>query len=666
MLNDDLNLSNLPAEGSEEVGEFFFSLYEAARAEQDRLKIRERALENHALYRGKNKDERTKKKAWTPVNLFFSNVERTISNITANNPTAEVIDLDGLKDEGEEIVTARLKNWWKETNQRRKLKDSARQMEIYGYTPEKPWWDYDKKIPNVSVMDPFAVIPSPGIWNDWAIDMPYVCFIYIDYIDALEAKYGVTGIAVDESYSSVLGQEREEHNARAITSGTRAGSRNAYGNYADTMHPISGKSNSSTRQFDKGMVIEIWVRGADGEIKEVNPILDDEGYPMVDPETGKQLMEQLTYPKYPDGIRKVTITRADQSKTGGKQDKSRRGILVLDDTPNPNISPKLPVEIAKTTYPWGRLPIYVANSYRDTTSSYGFSAAEQVGDLLFKIEEIFTRLYSYARQALSPTLIVEKHCGITREMIESQSHKPRLVLMPTKPGADIRYLETPNLPSTFFNVLDLFISFFDRIYQIEDADRGKNPTGVRAASAIVALQERNAVLMQAKIDSSDSLCSERGMWAIGFWQNFGTKEELIEVNGGQGIFQGVQYAGRRLNYAVEVGSTVPKTSLQTEEQLKWLASIKMLDLRTILETLNFPNWKAIVERNGENQLDMALNLLVEAGLPQDEAMNLKQFLIQPQGGPGDTVGAANPSPKPGMPMAAQGQMPQQQYQRGQM
>ena len=63
---------------------------------------------------------------------------------------------------------------------------------------------------------------------------------------------------------------------------------------------------------------------------------------------------------------------------------------------------------------------------------------------------------------------------------------------------------------------------------------------------------------------------------------------------------------------------------------------KLVDLRTVLETLNFPNWKQIVERNGESQIDMALNVLVQAGLGKDEAIQLKQWLMQPQGGPGDT------------------------------
>lgn len=645
--DNEWSLSNLPPEGHKDCAEFFFSLYEAAREEQARLKIREMALENHALYRGRRKDSKGRETK-SLVNLFFANVERTVSNITANNPTAEVNDLDGVIDASEEIMTSRLKGWWKETKQRRLHKDSARNMEIYGYTSEKPYWDTDKKIPNISVLDPFAVIPAPGVWRDWSVDPPYICFLYTDYVQAIEAKYNVTGVATDEVFE-VMGESREETGANIISSGTRQGSKNAFGNYADTMHPVTGKGKTLPKQFDRGLVIEIWISAAAGEIKQTVPVPSEDGVTQAVDELGELVFETVTVKRYPDGIRKVTITRAD-SKTADKA--TGKGIMVIDDASNPNINPKLPVELAMTTYPWGRFPVYKADSYRDTTSSYGFSVAEQVGDLLQKIESTFTRLVSYAQQSLSPTLIIEKHCGITREMIESQAGKTRLVLMPTKPGADIRYLETPNLPQTFFSVLDLLMGMFDRVYQIEDADRGENPRGVIAASAIVALQERNAVLMQAKVDSSDSLCSERGMWAIGFWQNFGTKEEPIEVNGGQGIFRGVDYAGRRMNYAVEAGSTIPRTSLQTEEQVKWLAQMQLVDLRTILETLNFPNWKSIVERNGESQLDMAMSVLVNAGLQEEQAMQLKQYLMNPQTIPVQPDASAKP--QAGTPKSKQG------------
>jgi hypothetical protein len=215
-------------------------------------------------------------------------------------------------------------------------------------------------------------------------------------------------------------------------------------------------------------------------------------------------------------------------------------------------------------------------------------------------------------------------------------------------------MQIPNLPQTFFQVLDLITRFFDRVYQIEDADRGVAPTGVIAASAIVALQERNQVLMQTKTASIDNLAEQRSRWAIGLWQNFGTTEDVVNVAGEPKQFIGVNFAGRKYNYVVEAGSTTPKTNLQLQEQSLALAQQGFIDRRALLEVLNFPGWKEIIERMGESQLDGALQILVQAGMPMDMAQQLKIQLAQTQGGPGDTEQTSQSQPKPGIPRAQQG------------
>ena len=99
--------------------------------------------------------------------------------------------------------------------------------------------------------------------------------------------------------------------------------------------------------------------------------------------------------------------------------------------------------------------------------------------------------------------------------------------------------------------------------------------------------------------------------------------------------RGIDLAGREFNYVVESGSTVAKTSLQVQEQAEKLYEMGAIDRQALLETLNFPNWKEIIERVSEGQLGQALNILVQAGLPQEAAAMLYQVLSQPQGGPGN-------------------------------
>jgi len=353
---------------------------------------------------------------------------------------------------------------------------------------------------------------------------------------------------------------------------------------------------------------------------------------------------------YPDGIRKITIA---ESKT---RDKDSDGFVVLDDSANPNINPQLDHAISSTTFPWGRLPCYHANSYSDLVSLWGFAAAEQVGDLIVKINKIFSRLVNYAINVMSPPLIVQKHCGITREMIEAGLKKGgRLILMPTTPNARIEFMQIPNLPSTFFQVLELIVSFFDRIYAIESADRGQAPKGVIAASAIVALQERNQELVQAKTSAIESLAENRSRWCIGLYQNFGTTPELVDVAGDPVEFIGVKFAGRKFSYVVETGSTTPRTSLQTQELAKWLWESEAIDRRAVLELLNIAGWKEIIERMGETQLDQALQILIDSGLPDETAFEMKQYLMLPDQGPGgeSPKGDASKAAKPGKPKAKQ-------------
>jgi hypothetical protein len=652
MIDDRWSLNLIPPKGHKDVAEFAFNLFDISRREKERLNKPAEFLANYALYRGQNQDKYTSgKKGWTPnranlcpVNLFFSNVERTVSNITARIPTGEVVDLDGSKDGVEGAMSIQLKKWWNEADMQAKTRGTARFMEIYGLTVEKPVRNPSTNQPDILVTDPFQFFPAPGNWDDMSLEAPYVCYAYLDYVSNIERSFNVKDIASEDAYD-LMGQSREEAG--------QGGSNIPLGNYADAVVTTNkGGEATDDKKIERGLIIEVWVRDS-REVTEhkATPLVDETGAAVVDPATGLPMEQQIAIIKKvcPDGIRKITISES-------KDPNIKSGWVVLDDCPNPNINYKH-LELGnpvQNTYPWGRLPVYIANSYKDGVSIWGFSAAEQVGDLIHKINTIITKLVNYTINVMAPPLIIQQHCGITREMIEKSINSAgRMVLMPSIPNARIEFMQIPNLPSTFFQVLDLIIKMFDRVYQIEDADRGVVPSGVTAASAIVALQERNQVLMQAKTSAIDRLAEERSRWAIGIWQNFGTEEETATVNGEDTVYRPVDLVGRRFNFVVESGSTTPRTSLQVQEQAVNLATAGFIDRRALLETLNFPGWKEIIERMGETQVDSALQVLVEAGLPEDQAIMLRQVLMQSQGGPGD-VPQTSTQPRPGVPRAKQG------------
>lgn len=605
----EFDITKPPPAGSDEVGPWAWNLFELSRKwRDDELGMPDVWRENHTLYRGNHWGSRRGRNDMT-VNLFFSNINRTAANITSRNPVAEVVDLDGGGGPLAQVGSARMKKWWKDTRQSAKLRTTSLNSEIYGITWEKSTWNDRNESPNVVVCDPFAIFPYPGYWENIGTDCPAICHAIPAEPSVVRQMFNVPEdeqINVSETYS-LLGGEREEV-VGVSHYGTTATSESLHGS---TVKHV--KSVSTGVKGEKALMVEVWVRDytecADG------------------------------CPAYPGGIRCITITN-----DGG---------LVLADERNPNINWKAEPRNYENNYMFKRLPFYKNNSYNDTTSIFGFSAAEQTALMNIKIDELFSRLVNYAMRAMTGILIIPPKSGISKKHL---SNKPNLVLFPqtTEAANNIRFVSLPNPPSSLFNILDMLVSFHDRIYAIQDVDRGETPKSITAASAIVALQERNNVLIQHKIDGVDSLVEERGQFAIAQWQMHGHLQETIEVGDEMVGFKGTDMAGRNFNYIVESGSTIAKTSLQMQEQSMALANAGFIDQQALLDALNYPGANDIIERMSEDKLDQALQILIGAGLPEETAIQLMQTLQQPQGGPGNRAQRPPTGPQPGVPRAMQG------------
>jgi len=612
-----------PPENHPDLGKWVWNLFEQAYSDKERLGILDRWRENYKLLRGNHWGDlaRTDRNKIT-VNLFFANVQRTVANVTSKNPVVEVVDLDGYTDKADQVLTTKIRKWWSETEQQSSLSRSCQTNEVFGITIEKACWDPEERQPNPVVMDPYAFFPESGLTGDLQ-KAAVLIHAYAMDVSRVEAQFDVEGVDA-EDVRQVLGREDRE-NVRPNETMLNRTTGIVHDQVKNNVSLVPGA-------VDEALVVELWTR-------DYTEVMVDTGE--VD-EGGKPIKVKAL--KYPDGIRVITVCN--------------RGELVLADMENPNINFELNLDQISRTYAWGRYPFYYANSYEDPSCIWGFSAAEQTGELNKRIDEIVSRLASWANRAMSPPLRVDKGCGITRKMI---NNKPNLILMPTRPNARIEFIPVPNLPSGFFQVVDMLVNFHDRIYQIEDADRGVVPQGVTAASAIVALQERNAVLIQAKIRAIERLTRERGRWAISFLQNFSDRIETIEASGEKYEFQGIGLAGRHFNYVVESGSTVARTNVQTQEQAMTLFKMNVIDRQALLETLNFQNYKEVLERIGESQLDMYIQGLIQAGLSQEQAAHLKSYLMEKQVGQPEPAAAGGgapttetPGPKPGTPRAQQG------------
>lgn len=607
LLNDDFDITKPPAPGHEDVGAWAWELYELSRSwRDDELNMQDVWRANHLLYRGNHWGSRKKKNDIT-IGLNFSNIQRTVANIVSKSPVAEVIDLDGENAEYAAVASAKIKKWWLDSKQLSKLRTSVLNCEIYGITWEKIVWSALANEPKTVVCDPYAIFPYPGYYEDMSADCPAICHATAEDPSVIQKQYNTTeDVEISETYT-LLGGEREETIGQSAFSG-RATTNTGHGTEMFSTRSMGNRG-------ERALKVEVWFRDTTGD--------------------------------YPGDIRVITVTN--------------EGKLVLSDIPNPNINQAFPPEIQENNYLFRRFPFYKNNSYTDTTSIFGFSAAEQTAQLNIKIDELMSRLVDYAMRAMTGILIIPETAAIPKNAVDS---RPGLVLRPKTDigGQGIRFVPLPNPPAALFQILDLLINLHDRVHAIEDVDRGQKPTGVTAASAIVAMQERNAALIQYKIDATDSMVASRGKGWLALQQMHGHTQSSIKVNDMAVPFQGDQLAGMEFDYVVESGSSLAKTSVQLEAQTIDLANMGMLDQQAVLETFNYPNNGEIIERMAEDQLGQAMQILVQAGMPEGLVPQMMEVLQQAQGGPGNRPDAqaayqaksgGGSQPKPGMPKIQQ-------------
>ncbi len=610
---EDFDVTKPPKkEDVDAVGDWAWTAFELSRQwRDDELGMGNIWRDNYKLFHGNHWGTNKKKNDMT-VNLFYANIIRTVANVTARHPVSEVVDLDGTAGERAKVATARTKKWWMDTNQQAKLRATVTNSEIYGITWEKSVWSGRFGQPGVVVCDPFAIFPYPGYWEDMATDLPCICHAIPLAPTVVESQFDVKGVKHSETFD-LLGGDREE----IIGSSTYGANRATTGLQGSVVKTV--RSQSAGTRGENALVVEVWCRD------------------LTKKDDGTEL--------YPGGIRCITVTN--------------NGDLVLDDRGNPSLNLAMDLPTLNRNYLFRRFPFYKNNSYIDTSSIFGFSAAEMTAPLVKKIDELMSRIVNYAMRAMTGILVIPEGIGVTRAHL---NNKPNLVLFTRGIGAEsrIKVIPFPNPPSIIQQTLEMLISLHDRIHAIQDVDRGDTPANITAASAIVALQERNAVLIQHKIDGIDYLVEQRGNYAIAQWQGHGHKEERVAHDNETFSFTGTHLAPFNFNYTVESGSSMPKTSLQIQEQAQALFEKGAIDQRALLENLNFPGWRKIVERMAEGRLEGAMEMLIQAGLPEEQAAQLYRMLMEPQGGPGDTQQGQQQQrgqqAQPGVPRAQQGKM----------
>lgn len=705
-------VKGIPEPHSKDLGEYLHDLYMEARDWKNQLRLPERWNENHQLVRGKHwlDKDGAADSSKIAVNLAGSNVIRTQANLTYKEPHTDCYGLDGADAENvdneqvpkdEDKLGSKIHYWWRETEQQQKLSVSAWNGEVYAPMVEKHIAEKGKARPNCIPLDPHAVFFSPGNWSDIGDGPQCVMHLLQMDIDVIKQTYKLpAGTEISaEDVSDVLGLYRDDNrpHLRLDSTGSHMSKTLRIQDSDWTKSPGQGGGEPATERKTTP-VWDCWLRDYRTESTTISLVdlmagqVDAKASYSLDPETREPMVvlhadpfdPEVKYEAYKfenikiqfaEDIQNYTIKggiRVDYQKGNDDTGPSLRftrlvypggirnvvfansGEVVLLDRPNPLINPNLPRWLTENTYGYDRFPFSKAESRKDPSSPWGYTDLENTAELNFQIDELVSRMLRFAKLCLWPPLIVPRSAGIKKEHLSNNDFK---ILRPASHQAAsyIRFLDVPaGFFPYYFKVLEFLIMLFDRIYAIQDVDRGEVPYSGMAAASIKMLQEKNNVLIMDKIRAVDYLVRERCRWAISYWQNFGWQDEWLEVNDEMTSFRGLDLITRRFEVRVEPGSTYPLSDLHLQQMAPEWYGQGLISRKKAAELLKIPGWKEDIENIAEGQLGQAIGLLIEAGLPEDVGRSLYEQLQLQQHGASHgsrTPGSQTPGPQTQGPQA---------------
>lgn len=606
----------IPPEGHSDVGKRAFALFEICKKAKKKGGWHEKWLKNHELIRGKHFPTTQSKYPMVPINLFHVAFSTTVANLTDNKPKFDIVPHDDRAKAKQPILHEAASTWWRRTNQQGKLTATVKNKEKYGTTIEKMLFDTSLRGGrgeiDVAIVDPFKFFPWPNIQDIQR--MPRFFEIEIMDLEDIYRMWPESGktVAPDSAYSELVGKEREE-----VRGGTQ--SRNTFPDNLPSNYAEDGGRDSKEYNLKRAMVYEMWLKdytmvpifeqqqvfleGAVDNTGQPIPAIDEFGQPIT------QEVEAGEKPKYPGFIRVIHFANS--------------GKVVLDDVPNPSLNPNLPEEQASQTYLWDRYPYQNSDSNTDDTNFWGYSGVEQVETLVLQINKKVSQIAAYIDKTARPTLIMPMNAGIEKHQI---SNLPGQTWWPVNHmvAQYIRYLAVPPLPSDFYKYIELLLRLVDIVTGIHEVTEGRRPTGVTAASAIMALQEKAETIFREKIRNNDALIEERGRMWVGLAQNWYNEPRKLQMSGknasAQGEFQEYRaedFIEGEFSFTVVSGSTMPKSIFTQQEHAIQLFQSGVIDQREILEKFNWANIEEVIQRMSQGPLGQLIERLETAGLPQE-------------------------------------------------
>jgi hypothetical protein len=507
-----------------------------------------------------------------------------VNLLTDNNPTFDIAAED---DKMASILHKAARYWWNEEEQQDVFADSVEMSEINGCVIEKVVFNPTLKN-GIGEVETLTIDPHNfGFWplnekrpQKWEAALHYYT-IPVNQARRMwpsMAEY----IKSDEHWRKDLGEGRREiFGGTASSKGVKE-----FGDWGVDHATFTGNIDAIGKIMgdkENVLILEFWVKDYS-----TKTVVTKESTSRPDPLTGEHVgvpQETEELPSYPGHIRCITVCNG--------------GDVTLSDRANPSINPTLSVHLANQTYLWSRFPFSISQSNKDIVSPWGFSSIEQLETLNFEVDKCLSQLNIIKDKAVRSPVINPRNAQVPNAAF---TNAPAQVINPKDHivAQAIKHMAPPPHQRDIELILSIYREMFDKIAGIFDMTDPSIAKGRMAFKTVATIIESMHTMLRGKIRGYGKMLRERGRMWLSHSQNWYTEERIFFVNAQAGTKESGKFVGKEMIFPVQLqviaGSTMPTSRLQQREEAKELHSQQAIDIRELLERLDWPNRAEVIQR----------------------------------------------------------------------
>ena len=272
-----------------------------------------------------------------------------------------------------------------------------------------------------------------------------------------------------------------------------------------------------------------------------------------------------------------------------------------------------------------RLPYFMIGNYKSAHSFYGIGEPELVRTQTKSINEIMSAVADNIKKTGNPPLKMSKR--VQAELGKNLTGAPGERWISSNPE-EINYAQPPSVPSYIQNYVSQLGMMQDEITGVHDVTQGRQPSGITAGKAIVALQEAGQTRIRYKITKEISkLIKDVGQFMVEMIQVYDTEIRSIRERSADGAYQFTDYDPQGVydvnglspdmegfdistaktlqdsNFDIEVatGFRTPSGRVANEERALNLYQLGIYGIERIADALNEPNKQELIQEFYQRQ-----------------------------------------------------------------